>query len=131
METRAEEEPRSHERFRLGKPGPGYSMSPSGQGAVITGASSGIGKALALEFAAGGFNVFLTGRNEAALAGVAAECSRRHRVETEVLAADLSRPDSTETLIEALLSTARRYEVLVNNAGFGVHGDFASSDIDQ
>ncbi len=106
-------------------------MSRAGQWAVITGASSGIGRALALEFAAGGFHVFLTGRNEAALAGVAAECSRRHGVETEVVAADLSRQESVETLLTELMSTARRYEVLVNNAGFGVHGDFASSDIGQ
>jgi 17beta-estradiol 17-dehydrogenase / very-long-chain 3-oxoacyl-CoA reductase len=44
--------------------------------AIVTGASSGIGKALAFEFAKGGFHVFLTGRNEAALADVAAECSK-------------------------------------------------------
>ncbi len=106
-------------------------MSPVRKWAVITGASSGIGKALALEFAAGGFNVFLTGRNDAALAGVAAECSRRHHAETDVVTADLSQPDAVETLITALTSTAREYEVLVNNAGFGVHGAFASGDIDQ
>ena len=46
-------------------------MSPDKPWAIVTGASSGIGRALALEFAAGGFNVFLTGRNEKALAEVA------------------------------------------------------------
>jgi len=44
--------------------------------AVITGASSGIGKALALEFAARGYHVFLTGRNEVALRAVASEARR-------------------------------------------------------
>jgi short-subunit dehydrogenase len=99
--------------------------------AIVTGASSGIGKALAFEFAKGGFHVFLTGRNEAALADVAAECSKSFHVSTEIFSADLSRLDSIDKLIAALVSKSRSYEVLVNNAGFGIHGDFASSDIDQ
>jgi uncharacterized protein len=99
--------------------------------AIITGASSGIGKALAFEFAAGGFNVLLTGRNEAALAEISAECSSRYRVETMFVPADLSRVESIDNLIAALGSKTRRYEILVNNAGFGIHGDFASTDIEQ
>ena len=106
-------------------------MSVGGKWAVITGATSGIGKALAFEFAAGGFNVFLTARNEAALAEVAAECSGRRRVETEVISADLSRVEEVDKLIAAFISKPRRYEVLVNNAGFGIHGDFASTDIER
>src|SRR3989441_1319577 len=109
-------------------------MSPetdAARWAIITGASSGIGKALAFEFAAGGFNVLLIARNRAALAEVAAECSDKYRVETEVVLADLSRMDSIDTLITSLASKPRRYEVLVNNAGFGIHGDFASTDIEQ
>ncbi len=99
--------------------------------AIITGASSGIGKALAFEFAAGGFNVFLTARNEAALTEVAEECSGKYHVETEVVAADLACMDQIDTLITAITSKPRRFEVLVNNAGFGIHGDFASTDIDH
>ena len=99
--------------------------------AVITGASSGIGRALAFEFAAGDFNVVLVARNQAALAEVAAECSRRSGLETEIIATDLSDMDALETLASALMSKGRRYEVLVNNAGFGIHGDFSSTDIQQ
>jgi short-subunit dehydrogenase len=99
--------------------------------AIITGASSGIGRALAFEFAAGGFNLLLTARNDGALAEVAAQCRDKHRVETEVIAADLSCPDSLHNLINVLQTGSRRYEVLVNNAGFGVHGEFASGDIEQ
>ena len=99
--------------------------------AIITGASSGIGKALALEFARGGFHVLLTGRNQAALAAVAAECTKSFHVSAEFVVADLSRLDSMDHLIEAILSKSRRYEILVNNAGFGIHGAFASSDINQ
>ena len=99
--------------------------------AIITGASSGIGKALAFEFAAGGFNLVLTSRDEAKLTDVATQCSRKHGVETQVIPADLGRQDSLDRLIAALDLKRRHYEVLVNNAGFGIHGDFVSTDIEQ
>jgi len=99
--------------------------------AIITGASSGIGKALAFEFAAGGFNLLLIARNEAALAEVAAECQAKHRIKTEIVAADLACAKSLEELLAVLERTPREFEVLVNNAGFGIHGDFASTDIEQ
>ncbi len=107
------------------------SMATDGKWAIITGASSGIGKALAAEFAAGGYHLLLTARNKAKLDEVAEECSRKYGVETEVIPADLSRVDSVDNLIGSLTSKSHRYEVLVNNAGFGIHGDFASTDIEQ
>ena len=102
-----------------------------GRWAIITGASSGIGKALAFEFAAGGFNLFLTARNGSALTEVASECRKKHGVETEIVAADLSCADAVDKLLEAISRSSREYEVLVNNAGFGIHGEFATGDIDQ
>ena len=99
--------------------------------AIITGASSGIGKALAFEFAAGGFNLLLIARTEAALAEVAAECQAKHHIETEIVAADLACAESLDKLMPVLERTPRQFEVLVNNAGFGIHGDFASTDIEQ
>ena len=99
--------------------------------AIITGASSGIGKALASEFAAGGFNLLLIARNEAALAEVAAECQAKHHIKTEIVAADLACAKSLEELMAVLERTPHEFEVLVNNAGFGIHGDFASTDIEQ
>jgi short-subunit dehydrogenase len=101
--------------------------------AVITGASSGIGKALAFEFAAGGFNLVLIARNQMALAEVAAECLKQHRIEAEVIAADLSSIDTIDDVLNKLASPPhpRFYEVLVNNAGFGIHGEFASGEIEQ
>jgi len=103
----------------------------SGGWAIVTGASSGIGRALAFEFAAGGFNVLLVSRNQAALAEVAAECSSKYHVSTEVVTANLSDSDSVDRLIAAILAKPVHYEVLVNNAGFGIHGDFVSTDIAQ
>jgi short-subunit dehydrogenase len=99
--------------------------------AIITGASSGIGEALAFEFAAGGFNLLLTGRKEDALKKVAAACSKESGVETEIVVADLSCADAVGHLVAAIASKSRQYDVLVNNAGFGIHGDFASTDIEQ
>jgi short-subunit dehydrogenase len=99
--------------------------------AVITGASSGIGKALAFEFAGGGFSLVLIGRNENALHEVADQCRRDHGIDTQVIAADLSCAESLEHLITQLKSSPRHYEVLVNNAGFAIHGDFVSTDIDE
>jgi hypothetical protein len=98
---------------------------------IITGASSGIGKALAGEFAAGKFNLVLTSRNEEELMKVASQCRTQHGVEAEVIPTDLSCVESVDHLIQALSSKPRRYEVLVNNAGFGIHGDFAASDLDR
>ena len=106
-------------------------MVHSGKWAIITGASSGIGKALATEFAAGGFNLLLIARNQASLAEVAAGCHDKHGVETEVAVADLACASSVESVIATVRSRPRHYEVLVNNAGFGIHGDFASGDIEQ
>src|SRR5262245_45227663 len=97
--------------------------------AIITGASSGIGKALAVEFAAAGWNVFLTGRKEAALKDVAATCSSKYQVQTEVFAEDLGAADGIARLIAQVESKSYAYEALVNNAGFGIHGDFASTDV--
>ena len=106
-------------------------MVHNGKWAIITGASSGIGRALAFEFAAGGFNLFLIARNEAALSQVARQCHEKHGVETEVVVADLSCADQVRNAIDVIQSKSRQYDVLVNNAGFGIHGDFASADIEQ
>jgi len=106
-------------------------MSASRKWAIITGASSGIGRALAREFASGDFNVLLTGRNEAELVKVAEQCSAEFNVLAKVVVADLSRPESVDALIESISAFPTEYEVLVNNAGFGVHGDFAVTDIDK
>jgi uncharacterized protein len=107
------------------------SRRPEGKWAIVTGASSGIGRALAYEFAAGGFNLLLTARNAAALTEIADECARQHGVETDVVVADLSISESVESLVAGLDRPSRRFEVLVNNAGFGIHGDFGSTDIDE
>ena len=97
--------------------------------ALITGASSGIGRALALEFAARGFNVFLTARDTTALENAANECKSRFGVRADIFSADLSQAGQTDSLIDALSN--RPIEILVNNAGFGVKGSFVETGIDD
>src|SRR5258708_31519290 len=106
----------------------GPTMSAKTNWVIITGASSGLGKALASEFAAGRFNLFLTGRNEVALEQVAAECRQKFNVETRIFPADLSELGGIDSLIQSLLRNDLEYSVLVNNAGFAVKGKFAVTE---
>jgi short-subunit dehydrogenase len=104
-------------------------MTDNGKWAIVTGASSGIGKALAVEFAGAGFNVLLTGRSQDALERVASECRKKSQCLTEIVSADLSDSDSTDQLAALIAGKSRHYEVLVNNAGFGISGGFSQTDL--
>jgi short-subunit dehydrogenase len=98
-----------------------------GQWAVVTGASSGLGRGIAARLADRGMSVLLAGRNQERLDETAQEIRRTApRVEIETVAADLS----TRSGISALLDRVgdRPIEVLVNNAGFGSYGPFAAAD---
>jgi short-subunit dehydrogenase len=97
--------------------------------ALITGASSGIGKAVAFEFAGKGYNLFLTSWDEQPLQQVAADCHQQFNVETRAYVADLTLLESVDRLIGALLEPPIEIEFLVNNAGFGVGGEFLKTDL--
>src|SRR5712671_5468194 len=92
---------------------------------LITGASSGIGLELAKCFAADGCRLILTARNEDALKSLAAQLRRDHKIEVQVLIADLVQPQAPTRIIDQLRMMALRVDVLVNNAGFGAYGRFA------
>ena len=92
---------------------------------LITGASSGIGLELARCFAAEGCRLILLARNTAALETLAAELRQHHQIETIVLTADLSRPETPGSVFQGLQGRGIAVDVLVNNAGFGAHGEFA------
>jgi len=92
---------------------------------LITGASSGIGRELAKCFAADGSRLVLTARNTEVLQSLADELRLTHNVETSVLTADLSRPETPERIFEELQGRGITVDVLVNNAGFGACGRFA------
>jgi uncharacterized protein len=95
--------------------------------ALVTGASSGIGLELAKCFAAGHFNVVLLARNETRLNQVAQELRTQHGIQTKVLVKDLASPTAAQETFDALRDTP--ISVLVNNAGFGLHGPFVKGDL--
>ena len=97
--------------------------------ALITGASSGIGRELAKLFAADNFNLVLVARNETRLNQLAAELRARHGIEVKVIAKDLSAASAPQELFDEL--RAAPVSILVNNAGIGWHGAFAQTELQQ
>lgn len=93
-----------------------------GEWAVVTGASSGIGAALARQIAADGMKVVLTARREDRLQSLATELERDHDVETRVVVADLAEPGGPQAVIDAVADL--EVGLLINNAGLGCAGRF-------
>jgi short-subunit dehydrogenase len=94
--------------------------------ALITGASSGIGEALAARFARGGFDLVLVARNADKLKALAQALRADHGVKAWVSPADLSLPDAAARLAAAMKRARRPIDVLVNNAGVLEHGPFVN-----
>ncbi|GAA1259793.1 SDR family NAD(P)-dependent oxidoreductase [Kitasatospora nipponensis] len=98
-----------------------------GQRVLVTGASLGIGRAFATRMAADGSDLVLVSRRRIALTTLADELRARYCVEVDVVAADLSLPGAAASLVSTLDRRGLKVDVLVNNAGLGVHGDLAQS----
>ena len=95
--------------------------------ALITGASSGIGEALARHFSRNGFDLVITARRRANLDSIAAELSEE--VKVEVVICDLAAPSGVDQLINDLGDT--RIDVLVNNAGIAHSGPFMDQTLEE
>jgi hypothetical protein len=98
--------------------------------ALITGASGGIGEALAYAFARGGYDLLLVARSGAQLAAVA-DRARTLGAEARCHPADLQRPEAIQSLHEHVASEGFPLEALVNNAGYGLAGAFLSESRDD
>jgi short-subunit dehydrogenase len=96
-------------------------MELKGAAVIITGASAGIGRETAIEFARRGANVVLAARREDRLNDVAARC-RDLGVDAIAVPTDVARIDDLDRLVRAALDRFGRIDVLVNNAGFGFSG---------
>ena len=90
--------------------------------AVVTGASSGIGTALARLLAEGGHDVFLVARRGDVLAALAEELAKANGIGASFLAADLGTPEGREALFAATEGAGRAVSILANNAGYGMNG---------
>ncbi|CAG9559392.1 unnamed protein product [Danaus chrysippus] len=87
-------------------------MSFNGKVVIVTGASSGIGAAVAKEFSSEGAQVVMVGRNEAKLSAVAAECDK-----PLVIRADVANDDDARRIIDETIKQFGKLDILVNNAG--------------
>lgn len=91
--------------------------------ALVTGASSGIGKAFAEEYARLGVDLVIVARTIEPLNALAAQLRTEHQVSVTVFAGDLSDPQTPQVMFDILLKKAIKVGILVNNAGFGVPGE--------
>src|SRR5215475_1497003 len=94
---------------------------------LITGGNSGIGLELARQAAADGRNLILVAHNAATLEAAEAELKRNIKVHT--ISQDLSQPGAAETVHDRVRTLGAEVDCLINNAGFGDHGPFATSDL--
>lgn len=101
-----------------------------GKWALITGASSGIGAALARELASRGAKLILTARRRDRLDALAAELAAKG-TETRVVAADLNDPAAPQQIFDATEGLGLVVDILVNNAGLGQFGAFVTNNADQ
>jgi NAD(P)-dependent dehydrogenase (short-subunit alcohol dehydrogenase family) len=103
-------------------------MDPRGRTVIVTGASAGIGKALARAFVSGGANVVLASRNVQALNSLANELGQE---QTLVVPTDVTQQDQIDALVDRTVERFGRLDVLVNNAGVGLNSSVADLNPDE
>ncbi|MBR1237025.1 SDR family oxidoreductase [Bradyrhizobium sp. AUGA SZCCT0182] len=101
----------------------------NGSAAAVTGAASGIGRALALELAARGCDLALADRDEAGLQQVAAEIAKAHQRKVSTHRVDVGEPGQIAEFAEAASAAHPRLNIVINNAGVALLGQF--SEIEQ
>ncbi len=96
---------------------------------LITGASTGIGVSFAEEYAKRKHNLVLVARSEDKLQALAKRLSDAHGIVAQVFAQDLSKPNGAEKVVRFCDEKNLEIDLLVNNAGFGMLGEFLSHDV--
>jgi hypothetical protein len=97
-----------------------------GKWALVTGASAGIGEALAEELAQGGTNIVLTARRKDRLDALARRLAATYKIQTQVFPADLADPAASERIFAFTRDKGIEIDLLINNAGFGKYREFHS-----
>jgi uncharacterized protein len=95
-----------------------------GKTALVTGASSGIGRTFAEALAVRGSNLLLAARSEEALVDLADGLGKKHGITARAIAVDLSDEKGPGQLMESVRQAGAHVDILVNNAGFGTYGRF-------
>ncbi|MBC5992752.1 SDR family NAD(P)-dependent oxidoreductase [Pontibacter cellulosilyticus] len=98
---------------------------------LITGASAGIGKALADIFAAQGHSLVLVARSEEKLDSMAVQYALKYGTQTKVISLDLTMPEAPDRLFEQLHNEGVQVTALINNAGFGNYGYFKETALQK
>ncbi|MDR6785042.1 short-subunit dehydrogenase [Pedobacter africanus] len=96
---------------------------------IITGASSGIGKACAEEFAKRGANLVLAARQYVTLCEITADLEKRYGIQAVAVQADVSKEEDCQQLIKQALVTFSKIDVLINNAGLSMRALFNELDL--
>jgi short-subunit dehydrogenase len=96
---------------------------------LITGASGGIGKALCEEFAKDGYDLILAARSVDKMQAHAADLQNRFKIQVTCIGADLESPKGAERLHAEIKKSGKVLTALVNNAGYGVFGEFKDSSL--
>jgi uncharacterized protein len=96
-----------------------------GKTALVTGASYGIGEAFAQRLAAEGAHLILTARSQERLDALAQSLRKQFSINIAIIAADLAEPSAPASIFAEAQRQGLQVDLLVNNAGFGVVGDFA------
>ncbi|RYD94162.1 MAG: SDR family oxidoreductase [Sphingobacteriales bacterium] len=104
-------------------------MKLKGKTIIITGASSGIGRALAVEFASRGANLVLGARQYVTLCEIAQSLEKQHAIKAVAVACDVSVEDDCRHLIKQAILTYGRIDVLINNAGISMRALFKDVEI--
>jgi uncharacterized protein len=99
--------------------------------AIITGASTGIGRAISLDLALRGYNVILIARNESLLAKLAEEIKTKNNVDAIAFPADLSERGTARKIYDFCTANNIQVSILVNNAGYAVFGLFDVMSLDE
>jgi dihydroflavonol-4-reductase len=99
----------------------GPARPPRRKVAVVTGASGGIGEAVALRLARQGYRIYLVARRADRLDALASRIEAAG-AKAEVLAVDLARPEGVQAVFDTVMEAGEGIDVLVNNAGFGWYG---------
>ncbi|WP_316848064.1 SDR family oxidoreductase [Pedobacter psychrodurus] len=97
--------------------------------AMVTGASKGIGKSMAIALAKRKINLLLIARSVDELSALQSDIKNQYSVEVEVLSIDLSQPQAPKDVLNWVLTNDYEISILINNAGYGLWGKFGELDL--